>query len=567
MTTGYPARASSGWRYAAAILCLPLLILFSTRSNLYETSTLDPFVYLGYISDYGDLVGRYGRTYYSIRLAHILPNKWAAYLLGDTLGYYVIRYILLALTVGSIYRIARHYTTEYPAWLISIFFSSHVWLLSEVLWDHYSGTVLVCALVSIALLLPSRHEITSHALAGVAAALAANGNPVGLFIVLAFGPAWLIERRGQPWKRVAFCLGAAVAGFALCYSMLILSMVILYPGASWQFDQTTLDMLSYLFSGGGANWFNNLRQIFVDLSLYETLIFPFFLALSIAAVLANWRAGPDERRKAIAAASFVVLMVLFFAVFHFVLRWGVLSLHYYLCYFMPAAVLATASLIGKRRFSRGRTAIAVVALLLLATHFALWRELAALPFAFELITLSFCSLGWLLVTAALNKAQGVTAIFVLLIAIFSSDAFFNGQRFKRLYGADPVNDIEWDVRNGALYMSRFIAQEVPGGAPVGFWYSARDYQLNAVQSTHLWGYSRVAGTAAGDAPMPAVDVAAREKLKKSKYIALLGTEDEIQAGVAALATAGFATSQAAHGQFQGHNWPGYRILLLRKEDR
>src|SRR5262249_6036746 len=144
--------------WVTPFILIPFLVLLLVQSGLNQVGYLDPFVYTAYIHDYADIVARYGRTYYSTRLAHILPNAAAAALFDERVGYYVIRYIQLVAAMAAIYAIGRRYTVMPATWFITVFFSTHVWLLREVLWDYYDGSVVIFALVGLALLLPREKE-------------------------------------------------------------------------------------------------------------------------------------------------------------------------------------------------------------------------------------------------------------------------------------------------------------------------------------------------------------------------------------------------------------------------
>ncbi len=65
-----------------------------------------------------------------------------------------------------------------------------------------------------------------------------------------------------------------------------------------------------------------------------------------------------------------------------------------------------------------------------------------------------------------------------------------------------------------------------------------------------------------NAQMPAIDLGVEERLAQAHYVAILGTDAEIEAARAALEKAGLKTDSVAHGSFKGRDWPGYDVLLL-----
>lgn len=558
---------------ATPFLLIPLMVLLLVGNDLNQADGLDAFIYTAYIHDYADLVARYGRTYYSTRLAHILPNAAAAFLFGDHAGYYLIRYILLMATTTSIYTIARRYSKPSGAWFVTLFFSTHVWLLHEVFWDYYDASVVAFALVGLALLLPRANETLAHIGAGFAFAWAANGNPMGLVIAALYAPTWLIDRRNLPWPKILKSLSAASVGFVLGYGTLIVAMRRLYPESGWRFDEVTLDMLGYMLTGGGTNWFVSLSTIFLDRNLYETLIFPFFLGVSACGLLASLRGSNADRWNAVGAASFVTLTAAFFAVFHFILHWGVLALHYYLVYALPAGILATSAFIGQWRPQGSLRPIVIAAAAFFVVHCAFWfnahrllpspteRSTLLLPIALSMMAIAFVSLGWLAVISA-KRMHKLTPAILFLTALLSSNAFFLQYGFAQLFGNGDRRQFEWDVRDGSLYLQRFVAARVPTRAAIRFWYGNRDVYLNSVQSVHLWGFSRLSSPTPSDAQMPALDDGVRKHLASARYVAILGSDSEIETAQRALREDGIRVDVVARGSFKGRSWPGYDVLLL-----
>lgn len=568
------------------LLAIPLVAMLLIRSDLNQAPGLDAYVYAAYVHDYIDLINRYGRTYYSTRLGHILPNAAVVALLGDRLGYYVTRYLLLVAATASIYRISRHYARPPAAWFNTIFFSTHVWLLNEVFWDHYDSSVVILSLVGIALLLPRRRELPWHFFAGFTIAWAANGHPISLVIAAAYGPAWLLDRLGKPPLAIGSSILAAMIGFVVGYGALLFAMTTLYPSGRWRFDEVTVDMLQYMFSGGAENWFSNLSRIFLTHRWYEALIFPFFVVLSLIGLLASIHQSQEMRRQAVGAAAFILTITGFFAVFHFVLHWGLLSLHYYIIYALPACMITTAALMGQFPLTPNNKVIAAATGVFFVLHFAFWlfaytlftaKDLHFFPPAypwspseygrlFLLVTWPSIAVAFIaavsLAFVAIKRQVAPFFWILFLMALLSSNAFFLQDRFARLYGDDSRRQLEWDVRDGALYLQRFVAAHVPPQAPIRFWYGTRDRHLNSVQSSHLWEFSRLSPSRAASDQMPTIDKVVKERLALARYVAILGNDAEIEAARAALENAGVKTDSIARSSFKGKDWPGYDVLLL-----
>lgn len=68
-----------------------------------QNAFIDPYVYTGYIHNFGDLMTRYGLTYYSVRFGLIVPAQWFARLFGDEGGYFILRYVLVLIAEVPLY--------------------------------------------------------------------------------------------------------------------------------------------------------------------------------------------------------------------------------------------------------------------------------------------------------------------------------------------------------------------------------------------------------------------------------------------------------------------------------
>ena len=78
-------------------------------SLLNQGSTIDPYVYTGYIHNSGDLLSRYGLTYYSVRFGLILPAKAFTLAFGPEAGYLALRYVLTLLAGIPLYALIRRH--------------------------------------------------------------------------------------------------------------------------------------------------------------------------------------------------------------------------------------------------------------------------------------------------------------------------------------------------------------------------------------------------------------------------------------------------------------------------
>ena len=548
----------------AGFLLVPLAVLLLVRNDLNQAGGIDPFIYLAFARDYADIAARYPGSYYASRLSHLLPNAIAFSVFGDQGGYYAVRYLELVGAMAAIHAIARHYANQAVAWLLAIFFCSHVWLLRSLLWDHYEATVVVLALVAIALTLPRLwprpgprpgDNRWAHVAAGFVFAWAINGNPSALVIAAAWFPAWLIERWHEPLRARLRLVLAGLAGAALGQGTLFALIMAVTPDGRWELWQITIDVTRLMLAGAGATFFVPLREIVADRQSYQPLLFLFAMAAAATAWLMARHESGERRRQALAALAFASAMTLAFALLH-ALSVAVLSLFYYIVYLVPAAVVALAVLMSHWRPATLRSALVAVAAFLVV-HGLFWAFAASLlspRYAVPLI--AAVAVGLALLPWLPRRAFAATMFAVLL----ASNAFFLHPAFASIYGGENRRAVEWDVRTGAAYLQDFVARRVPRGEPVRFWYSPRDANFSSVQATHLWGLSRLGFPADSNARFPMLDTPAREHLATTRHVVVLGEAGEIAAALEHMRQAGFRPELAGEGGFKGRAWPGYSVV-------
>src|SRR4051812_7101802 len=78
-----------------AVLGSPVVLFYVLQVEPYfRQNGLDPYMYLGYSQEPGDLINRYGMTYYSVRFGLLWPIEMTTKLFGVTGGFFVMRWAL-----------------------------------------------------------------------------------------------------------------------------------------------------------------------------------------------------------------------------------------------------------------------------------------------------------------------------------------------------------------------------------------------------------------------------------------------------------------------------------------
>ena len=237
---------------------------------------------------------------------------------------------------------------------------------------------------------------------------------------------------------------------------------------------------------------------------------------------------------------------------------------HYLVYFLPACSLVLIALAGE--WESNATRAEQLGMYAITAGLALpWLLRPILP---DIIALKSVWL-WLIVgiatgMAAASRPRGaVLATLGVCVMSFAVSNSFGGHYNIRRRGAEDKAALEWDVFRGALFLQKVVGANVPTDRPIGFWYAntASVKELDSVQSMYLWGYSRLApfGT---DRGMPYIDDAIKTAIMNDSVVALLGvSEDELDRGVAALASANIPHHEFMRTAFKGKTW-GYSIALV-----
>ena len=226
--------------------------LVSTAGNALfnQAGSIDPFLYLGYIHDYQGLLARFGRTYYSTRIAFIYPEHVFAHFFGAEGGYLALRFIALASAAAAVFAIGMRFYGFAPALLAAVWLTFTPWLPRSLSWTYPDGVAVVYLLVGTALLVvPTRRRLICHVAAGAAFALAVNCNLFLLAICGLLGPGWAFFYRREGILWLARAVLALAAGFFATYLAMALFMYIEFPSYGLFFELVSIRTAISLFRG------------------------------------------------------------------------------------------------------------------------------------------------------------------------------------------------------------------------------------------------------------------------------------------------------------------------------
>lgn len=461
---------------------------------------LDPFVYTGYINNFDDLLQRYGLTYYSVRFGLILPAQLMVSLFGPLSGYFALRYAYALVAGVPFYVLVRQRFGRPAAIATFSLLLTSPYFARAVLWDHpdASGVPFLFAAISL-FLIEHRRRLILDAGAGLSAGLAIHSNvfvaaPMGIFLA-SYAGLWLFWRLGAGAivRRVLVLVAGVTAVTAL--------------GAAfywWRFAVTdifsiTIDMSLGLIGGGMATW----RTPGVSwVTRAWAVLAPIFLCAMALLALSGSRVKFLDAAVWISAAA----VTAFFYLVQFGLNGNSLELFYYFSYLLPFVFLLLAMIVGSLWDNAAAWTSRIGALLLLSGAIGPWvlfslGMLAAHQMRFDQhvafvgVAVIFI-LFWRLVPRyrAVTSLCATAALGVMLFSSFATTPYV-GTIGNRLRQAQP----ELDVYRVSLQFIEHVPKSTLRPGAVGFWYSNEPAKnsMQSVQSTYLWGFSKVQGQGRG----------------------------------------------------------------------
>jgi hypothetical protein len=333
------------------VLLLPLLVLSVTPTMLVQSGKIDPFVYSAYIHDYRQIYAILGVTYYANRIAAIDPGRVAMWLFGAEAGYYVVRYVLLAMACASLYSIGRRFYGRGVAVMATALLCFSPWYVRSIAYDYVDGFAITYLLVAIAFLItPRRYVAVGHALAGAFFALAVNTNLYTLAIAGSFAPSWFILRARQGARQSRLNILAMICGFVAAYIALGMALRAEFPDRPLFFEGLSISVAQALFLGGAAGSASYFRPLANFLAHHNYHVFvPVVLLAAMLVLLVRMGRGRPAQASDFVIASVVYLGVItaVYLVNHFAFHHARITLTYYFSYAVIAGYLAVVALLGE----------------------------------------------------------------------------------------------------------------------------------------------------------------------------------------------------------------------------
>jgi hypothetical protein len=526
------------------IVALPFALFFLSHiSPINQAGYLDPYLYTGYINNFGDLFQRYGLTYYSVRFGLIGPALVLNKVLGPIAGYFAFCYAMVLVAGVPLYAVFRKYFSISAAVFAYSALISSAWFDRHVLWTHPDAAAVPYLLAGVSLmLLDLRPRKLWDFVIGALFSLAVNSNFFTIVVAGLTVVPYLIINRGR-LRQVL--LGDVVFGLLGFFGVYLAATLIYYAKLGiWKLHEPTLNMVAWGFAGNG-----DVYRVKPEQWVFSTLYAYFPIFLGMCYLLVIYRRKITSRIPH-AIAGYALSVVLFFSWWQFASHGLIVELPYYFCYLIPAlmplAVVVPIMLVSEAPKDNARLILWTATGVTLAIPILVARF--KINFEFNSFA-QFCLLSVFAMFLLLVARKGMlTRLFAIAAYIIALNMYFLGYVTTPfdLRQANYAFQFRTDSRKAELDLYK-ITIEFMRSMPrfrddhkkMLFWYSnaAENKFLSSVQSTYLWGYSRLQAMDIRNPGMPVLGDAELKLIDSldAGHLVLMGlNQTDVQSGLAAL---------------------------------
>jgi hypothetical protein len=512
-------------------LCPALAFWVMHFSPIAQKEFVDPYIYTGYINNFEDLFQRYGVTYYGVRFGLVAPAELAATAFGPVGGYFVLRYAFCLIAGLPFYVLVRQRFGS-PAAVASLsLLLTSPYFARAVLWDHpdASGVPFLFAAISL-LLIESRRQWVLDSCAALCAGLAIHSNIFVAVPLAVFVATWTLFL--LLWER-------DVRAIATRLVILLAGIGVITAAASayywWRVGvpdmfSVTINKSLELAGGGVREWHT---AGFEWVSREWHVLTP--VALSLLAVVAWSKRSTFPEAVIWASAAGTTA---FFYIVQFALEGNSLELFYYFSYLLPFIFLLLALIVGALLNGADERWTWIAVVLLVSAAIGPWilhsvGHGIAHPTRIEQ---HLSAIGGVAVALSIWRwvprfrlAMQLCAAPALGFLLFSS---FSTPVYARMVNS-RVHAVrsDVDVYRLALQLIDSVPQQSQTPGAVGFWYSNEpaDSPIRSIQSTYLYGYSRVQGEGRGLPYLEAADLQRLGRMRLKWLVLLAEAESELAA--------------------------------------
>jgi hypothetical protein len=134
------------------LLLTPAFLCIAVPDWIFTPSSIDPYVYLGYMRNFSHYVTVFGGTYYATRLPYIVPGYICYKIFPPLMANYVLHLGFYYLALFSLYFILRITVNSRAALLTAVFMGFYPYFMSAMGWDYIDGAGIAYFLLTVLLL-------------------------------------------------------------------------------------------------------------------------------------------------------------------------------------------------------------------------------------------------------------------------------------------------------------------------------------------------------------------------------------------------------------------------------
>jgi hypothetical protein len=537
------------------LLVAPVVVFLGLRAiPFFIQNGVDPFIYVGYQQSLGDLIERFGYSYYfPVRFGLLLPMQFSSWLFGAVPGFFVARYVLALMAAVSLYALGRAHGSRAAGWVgVAACLCSPIFV--GALMTMYVDTVAVpCLVAGVALLLmPAERARPLRALAaGVCFGIAFNTNLfVGPLLVAAFACRGLLHIARREWYAFVDWIVVAVTVIA------VTGLGALYYGLAFGKPDIITPSIeaARLYSGEAGKVFRSPSRAWLEFSPH--LYIPAVVGLALLLVIAMRRPTPGGSwwRDLVTPGAADALVMLggaqvFFGIHQFLLDGYSMETFYYYSLMWPftmvALVMVMVQVAGRGAFGRKTVLVAgtvpvIVPLVIdwILPDLEVWPS-KAVPVIAAVVAVGLLASRWsrwVLPVGALALVAGVSLLAIAPprdVPLSPNQAFRWDPHYEAMFGQSGNEGLGY--YEAAAELADVVPKWKDDPGSTVYWYRNTSLPLNYVQSSGLW---RDATIDLGGSVYPTLGKNEITMLKgrTPRHVVVLGmTDDDVARGERALA--------------------------------
>ena len=582
------------WLLPITISVLAGFVLYNlTPVKVTGYGGLDPFIYLGYSVNFEELINFYGTTYYSTRIAHILPQSLFYRLFGITTGYILFKSLCLGAAVFFTYKTLRLFKSVYTSLIVTTLAIFSPIPIASILWDHYDGTVYIYQIATLFVALKARSENYENKfsliLVGVFLALVLNGNiwaaAITILILTIFFLELLLTKQGI-WRALRVLCFTAIGLISFALLLVATFNCLGYDCELKSLDIFGLGISRWVLSGGGATWYgqDTLIELFSGTFGYSYILYG--VPISLTVILLTFRKNLHQPSiKYLISLSFIVQIGAALFVDQ-IFKTAVLKLNYYVIYLYPCLIL----LIGvniPNKLSKLQTAVLIISATLV--FIAYWSDYGRLLFdQFQILEPQIFSsvslwsgyfiglLFFVVILYAINFGDleadyhKFALIVILIFLLGSINLNANKNPLFSVFNQNQtgVNERVFEHREASKKLIEIVNNTVKKGESFKFQYNNSCDSINfyknkpcfsTIQSVYLWGYSMV--VLPNEFQNYMFSAKQLDKLDGIDKLFVLGSDDEIAKTIKSLKKLNIDPKLTLKSNFEG-NFLSFSITVL-----